>query len=67
MSWTQNKNYSGDTLNSKFNGKTYRKAGRAKNKTELNQAKKYLKTMYGSVRTKKSVKQGYVLYVNGRK
>lgn len=63
MGWMQNKTIIGEPITKKINGKQYRYAGRAKNKTELKQAKSDLKKRYGSVRSVDSKGKGKALYV----
>lgn len=61
MGWKSNKSV--DIITRNINGKSYRYAGRAKNKTELKAAKLFLKSKYKSVRGVKSKKAGLALYV----
>lgn len=68
MGWMNNKKYASDKLNEKFEGKKYRQAGRANDKKQLTQAKKDLKRLgFKSVRSRKSTKKGYIVYVPARK
>ena len=63
-----NKNYASDKVNEKFNGKKYRSAGRVNDKKQLSEAKRDLKRLgYKSVRSKKSNRKGYVVYVPARR
>ena len=68
MGWMSNKIYASDKTNENFNGKKYRQAGRVNDKKQLAEAKRDLKRLgYKSVRSKKSNKKGYAVYVPARR
>lgn len=63
-----NKKYATDKINEKFDGKKYRQAGRVNDKKQLTEAKRDLKRLgYKSVRSKKSTRKGFIVYVPARK